>query len=153
MEEEGIEKPPSKLLQILLMHYLINAKGTPVAYEWIAYRNLPGGHLFEGRFWQLALVTLIKTFSNDVESFRKSCLALEGEPMNRTGDAAFRFLAFPRIPLAAILYLGEEDLPPSVNILFDATAHTYLPTEDLSSIGIYLSDALRRYKAQNLKPS
>ena len=149
VEEVGVEKPPSKWLQILLMHYLINAKGIPIADEWVAYRNLPGAHLFEGRFWQLALATLVRVFGNDIGSFREASLSLGGVPMTRTGDAAFRFRAFPRIPVACILHLGDEELPSSINILFDAVAYTYLATEDLSAVGIYLSDALRRYKSES----
>ena len=39
-------------------------------------------------------------------------LAAGGEPM-RLGDASFWFRAFPRLALAAVLWLGEEDLPGS----------------------------------------
>ena len=63
--------------------------------------------------------------------------------MSRSGDAAFRFLALPKIPMGCILYLGDEEVPASINMLFDAAAPHYLPTEDLSYLGIYLSQALR----------
>jgi len=56
------------------------------------------------------------------------------------------FLALPRLPMAVVLYLDEEGLSPSVNVLFDATAAEYLPTEDLILIGEYLSAALLAHK-------
>ena len=62
--------------------------------------------------------------------------------MSRTGDAAFRFLALPQLPMACIFYRGEDELPPSFNILYDGAACFYLPTEDLQLLGIYLSQAL-----------
>ena len=49
----------------------------------------------------------------------------------------------PKIPLGCIFYLGDEEVSPSINILFDSAASHYMPTEDLSSLGIYLSQALR----------
>jgi hypothetical protein len=147
MEELGIATPPAQWLQVLLLHYLLRAKGIPVADEWIAYRNLPGAHIFERRFINMAINPLQHAFDDDVESFTKAGLALGGTPMPRTGDAAFRFLAFPKIPMACIFYLGEEEMPSRINILFDAAAHTYLHTEDLSLVGTYLSTALQKSKS------
>ena len=146
VEEAGTKSPLPQWLQLILLHYLLQAKGIPVADDWVAYRHLPGGSLFETRFKQMAMNPLVKAFGNDIESFKRAGLALGGTPMTRTGDAAFRFLALPKIPIACILYLGEEEIPPSINILFDAAAHAYLPTEDLSYVGTYLSTALQSYK-------
>ena len=41
---------------------------------------------------------------------RRAARQLGGLPM-RLGDASFWFRAFPRLALAAVLWLGEEDLP------------------------------------------
>lgn len=146
IEELGSADMPPDWIQVLLLHYLLQAKGIPVADEWIAYRHLPGANFFERRFLAMAINPLRKAFGNDIESFKKAGLALGGAPMTRSGDAAFRFLAFPKIPVACIFYLGDEELPSSINILFDAAAHTYLPTEDLSLVGMYLSTALQYHK-------
>jgi hypothetical protein len=143
VEEAGSDTPPPRWLQILLMHYLINADGTPISGMWITYRHLPGAFLFEQRFTNSALQPLLKTWGNDAEGFRRAALAIGGTPMARSGDVAFRFLALPKIPMGCILYLGDEELPSSINMLFDAAAPHYLPTEDLSYLGLYLSAALR----------
>jgi hypothetical protein len=44
------------------------------------------------------------------------------------------------------LWLGEEDLPGSVNILFDSAAGHMLPTEDLAGVGGMLSGMLLRWR-------
>jgi hypothetical protein len=152
IEEFAVTSLPPQWLQVLLLHYLLRAKGMPVADEWIAYRHLAGAYLFERRFISMAITPLQRAFGDDVESFRKAGLALGGTPMTRTGDAAFRFLAFPKIPVACIFYLGEEEMPSRVNILFDAVAHTYLHTEDLSLVGTYLSTALQKCKSPPVIP-
>lgn len=146
VQEEGKEEEPQRTLQVLLLHYLLRAKGVPVAEHWVSYRDLPGAYLFEGRFRQMAVQPLESRFGNDLEGFREAATWLEGEPMTRTGDAAFRFLALPRIPMACILFLGEEEIPSTVTILFDASAPHYLPTEDLSILGAYLGGALQSYQ-------
>jgi len=145
LEEPGAGPVPD-WLQVLLLHYLVNAKGIPIADVWVAYRDLPGAYLFEGRFRQMAIQPLERAFGHDLQGFRRAGLALGGEPMSRTGDAAFKFMAFPRIPMACILYLGEEELPSAVNVLFDGAAYAYLPTEDLSGVSSYLAGAMLRRK-------
>jgi hypothetical protein len=145
VREEG-GREPTIWLKILFLHYLLTADGTLVADDWIAYRHLPGAELFEGRFVNMATGPLVHAFGQDLDGFRRAAEALGGVPMSRTGDAAYYFLAFPRLPVACLLYLGDEEVSPSVNILFDASAPHYLPTEDLSYLGSYLSQALMSHK-------
>lgn len=146
VEEQGKSHPPPKWVQLILLHYLGTADGTPVADSWITYRYLPGAYLFETRFQSLAINSLLPAFGNDAEGFRRAALSLGGIPMTRSGDAAFRFLALPQIPIAGVLFLGDEEVAPSVTILFDASASHYLPTEDLSYLGTFLSQELQRLR-------
>ena len=148
VEEIGGGSPPPMWLQLILLHYLLTADGTPVADQWLTYRHLPGTSLFEQRFTNMAIVSLIKTFGHDLAGFGRAALSLGGTSLSRTGDAAFRFLALPRIPMACILYLGDGEVSSSVSILFDAAAPSYLPAEDLSIVGGYLSGSLRGHKGR-----
>lgn len=134
--------PPPPWLRLILLHYLLTADGTLAADTWITYRYLPGALLFEARFQAMAIEPLARAFGHDLEGFRRAGLALRGDTMSRTGDAAFRFLVLPHLPMAAILYLGDEEVPASAAVLFDASAPHYLPTEDLSIVGSYLSRQL-----------
>jgi len=146
VEEVGSGVPPRRWFEILVMHYLLTADGTPVSDMWITYRHLPGAQFFERRFEQMALTRLGQAFDNDAERFRQACISIGGTPMSRTGDVAFRFLALPKIPMGCILYLGDEEVRPSVAMLFDSAASHYLPTEDLSLLGTYLATALIGYR-------
>jgi hypothetical protein len=55
---------------------------------------------------------------------------LDGEVVGY-GDAAMRFPVLPRVPITAILWRGDDELPPSGQILFDAGITGYLPLEDI----------------------
>lgn len=145
--EIGPEAAPSLTTQVLLLHYLIQASGAAIAGRWITYRELPGAYLFQAKFHNMAHRTLGRAFGQDAVGFRRAGLALGGMSLDRTGDAGFHLLALPRIPMAGILYLGEEDIPPSVNILFDASAPEYLSTDDLFVLGVQLSLALQKLKS------
>ena len=52
----------------------------------------------------------------------------------------------PKVVIAAVLYLGEEGISPSGNILYDAACSAYLPLEDLILVGEYLSASLQKNK-------
>jgi hypothetical protein len=142
----GADAPTPKMLGILLMHYLTQADGAPVANNWISYRDLPGARLFEQKFANLVSRPMIEHFGNNIDGFKQSVLAIGGQPMDGKGDAAFRFRALPRVPIATIFYCGEEGIPPSIKILFDASASHYLPTDDLVVLASFLGSFLKGYK-------
>jgi len=146
VEEDGSDEPVPMWIALLLMHYLIHSSGIPADGHWVTYRELPGATLFEKRFSQMAIQPLLNVYGNNAEGLKKAGESLGGLPMDRTGDAACRFLALPKIPVSVILYLGEDEIPSTVNILFDAAASSYLPTEDLSYVGMYLAIALMKAK-------
>lgn len=143
-EAEGLHLP--QWLRLVFLHYLTNSSGVPISGEWITYRYLPGAQLFEGRFYNMAVRPLVRTFGHDLEGFKKACEALGGTFMDRLGDAAFRFMALPKFPMACIIYKGDEEVPPSGNILFDASAPHYLSTEEAAYLGEYLVESLRRLR-------
>ena len=53
-------------------------------------------------------------------------------------------LGMPRLPLAAALWPGDEDLPGRAAILFDASASHYLTTDGLALLGSGLASRLLR---------
>jgi hypothetical protein len=120
--------------RILLLHYLLTADGSPVTGEWIAFRSLPGGLGYEAAFQGRASLRLARAFGNDKPAFEAAALALAGERLT-FGDASFLFRALPSVWLAIVLHLADEEFPANANILFDASASHYLPTEDLAVLG------------------
>ena len=49
-------------LQILFLHYLINAKGTPLKNEWITFKELPGGQIYVGPYQNRTIRPLLQYF-------------------------------------------------------------------------------------------
>lgn len=131
------------IVEVLLMHYLKHADGTAVSGNWISYRQLPGAKLFEQRFVNLVSRPLLDLFGSDTDSFREAADVLGGQSIDHKGDAAFRFTALPRLPVACIFNMGEGEIPPSISILFDESASHYLPTEDLTVLGGVMSSFMK----------
>jgi len=144
IDEPAGGPPLSRGLRLVFLHYIISATGAAIAGEWITYRYLPGANFFEARFQSMGISPLERRFARDLEGFRQACQKLGGDAMSRTGDASYRFMALPNIPMGCILNLADEEMPASLTLLFDASAPKYLPTEDLSYVGSYMAFALTR---------
>ncbi|MDH4136904.1 MAG: DUF3786 domain-containing protein [Anaerolineae bacterium] len=138
-EKSGQE--PSTFIQILILHYLINADGTPSADKWISFRELPGGRGFYPAFQQQVSQPLARAFGHDAEGFIKAAEVLGGERLT-FGSASFLFRIFPRQWVAVVLDLADEEFLAWVNILFDGAASHYLPTEDWAVVSELLSTRL-----------
>jgi hypothetical protein len=134
-------RPADIATQLVLLHYLLTADGTPMASKWIAFRNLPGGMGYEAAFRGRAPVRLARAFGHDRKAFEQASRQLGGEPLS-FGDAAFLFRVLPRMWMAVVLHVADEEFPADANILFDAAAEHYLPTEDLAVVGGMLAGRL-----------
>jgi len=140
------QKGPDVATRLLLLHYIITADGTPMACKWSAFRNLPGGLGYDSAFQRRASAPLVQAFGapgHGQTSFEVAARMLGGERL-RFGDAAFCFRLLPRVWLAVVLYVADEEFPASANVLFDAAAEHYLATEDLAVLGGMLAGRLAK---------
>ena len=140
------EEPPRDAhvsIQIVLLHHLLTADGTPPADRWLAFRELPDGLFYAQAFAGHAEGLLAEKLGANLAGFRRAAESLGGSSLD-LANAAYRFQAFPRLAVAALLWEGDEDFPAQARILFDAHAGHYLPTEDLAGIGDWLAHRLTR---------
>jgi len=128
------KKVVSLVTRILLLHYLIRADGNPLAGKWVAYKDIPGGLLYAGVFARRVTEPLQRKFGKSAESFREAGIKSGGEPVE-IGDASFVLHAFPYVPLQYVLWEGDDEFPPSVQLLFDASVDHYLTLEDIVVLG------------------
>jgi hypothetical protein len=129
----------SNSVQAALLQYLVLADGTPLAQHWVSLRELPNGAFYERAFQSYSGNLVARAFKSDIDAFRKAALQLGGEPI-ALGDAAFRFWALPRIPLALVYWSGGEEFPASAQVLFDASAGRYHHLEMLAHLGAMICD-------------
>jgi hypothetical protein len=130
-------------VNIVLLHYLLTADGTPPADRWLTFRELPDGLFYAKAFAGHAEALLAEKYGTDLAGFNSAAGALGGTPLD-LADAGYRFQALPRLPMAVLLWEGDEEFPGQARILFDAHAGHYLPTEDLSGLGDWLAHRLAR---------
>jgi len=134
-------REPDMATRLIILHYLIHADGSPPGDQWIAFRELPGGRVYDSAFQGRSSLRLVRTFGMDEKGFTAAAEALGGDRLT-FGDASFRFRLLPRVSMAVILHVGDEEFGPNVTALFDAAAGHYLPIEDLAVLGGMLASKL-----------
>jgi hypothetical protein len=121
-------------LRFLFLHYFQKADGTRPADRWIAYRELPDGMFYFHAFQGYTGTRLVKTFQNDMARFKKAASLAGGEALSH-GDGGYFFRPLPRVPLAVIYWVGDDEFPPDASVLFDASAGHFLSMDGLAVLG------------------
>jgi hypothetical protein len=131
----------SLVARILILHYLMKADGAPLTGEWAPYKDIPGGMLYASVFARRVTEPLIQEFGDSANRFKEAGLKMGGASVE-IGDASFTINAFPRIPLQYVLWQGDEEFPPSLQLLFDSSIDHYLSLEDMVVLGQMASGRL-----------
>jgi hypothetical protein len=132
-EETGEEVPIQQ--QILLLHYLRGAwasGGAGSSGEWISFQEVPDGRFYIDAFQRRAKVPLIQAFGSKPENLsRVASERYNAIPFDR-GDFSVVVQVLPLVPVALVLWQGDEEFPPDGNILFDQTICKLLSAEDIA---------------------
>lgn len=116
--------------QILILHYLIRANGTPFTHKVITYGQIEGGKFYVPVFIQRNIHPLLKSFGQRPERLLDLAQKIGGIKATY-GDVSFSIDPFPRVRIFFILWKGDDEIPPNGNILFDGNIPHYLTSEDV----------------------
>lgn len=125
-------KEPSLQEQVLILHYLNGATGASVTGDWVAYQEIPDGKFYLDAFLRRAKNPLVQTFGGQPELLVDLAKEVYGAAPLDQGDVAVTVQAFPRVPVAVILWRGDEEFPPEGTILFDRCIGDILSAEDIA---------------------
>ncbi len=135
----------SDMDRVLLLYYFDTADGVPKAGKWISFSELPDGKFYNQAFQGYTGRQLSLIYQNEQDSFNQSAKELNGHRFS-LADSSFKFEALPRVSLLVVFWLGDEDFPSSFQILFDASASHYLPTDAYAILGSTLTGKLIKAK-------
>lgn len=133
-------------VQALLAYYFQTADGSPILNRWVAFTELPDGRFYNQAFQGYTGRELTRAFGSAIDQFADLISTLptaKTDPdMVPIGDRAFPLQALPRVPVLVVFWQGDEDFPPSYQILFDASVVHYLPTDVCAILGSMLTRKL-----------
>jgi hypothetical protein len=115
-------------LQVIILTYLLSAREIPLADRLVAVGSLKGGKCFFQGAHSFPLDPLIAQYGRDVNGFLDRGLSL-GAVQEDYGDVSVRFPAFPRIAVVMVLWRGDDEFPPRLSVVFDASVDQHLPLD------------------------
>ena len=133
--------PPTELQQLLALYYFVRADGTPVSGQWISFAELPDGRFYNPAFQGYTGAELGRAFGNDLPALERAASRLNGVAQS-LGDRAYAFDVLPHLPMLLAYWRGDEDFPAACQLLFDASAPHYLPTDGCAITGSLLTRQL-----------
>ncbi len=136
--------------RILILHYLIQAKGTPFTQKLITYAQLQGGKFYCPAFHQRTLHPILRYFGKNPEWLLEIGKRLGGKQAGY-GDLSVKIEPLPFVRIIFVLWRGDEEVPPNGNILFDKNIVDYLTAEDVAVLTETLTWKLIRL-AQTASP-
>ena len=129
----------------MLAYYFDVSDGAPIAGEWIAFNQIPGGMFYAQAFQGYSGDELAKNFVNDADAFIDANEKLGGR-REFFGHVSYSYQILPRVPIMVVCWRGDEDFPSSYRMLFDSNAHRHLVTDAYAILGGNLTRRLIRAK-------
>lgn len=146
LDADGERTPETEA--ILLLLYLTESTGRPQEGRWVAFEEMSGGSGYSASFRGRVVAPLLRAFGSDPKALLQAAAALDGAPLG-LGDASVRLPALPGVPLACVLWGGDDEFPPSATIVFDASVEGYLDAEAVT----VLAEIAARRLAESAIPS
>ena len=103
--------------KILVLRYLLESKKAIRFADFKTFRELPWGEVYQQQFHGRCILRLAYGFGNKPEQFKKIGEVLGGIPL-KYGDVSFELELFDGYRVRFIIWEGDEEFPPSSQILF-----------------------------------
>lgn len=131
--EDGTKSENSPI-SILLIRFLIEGRIVPATGRNLTYRDIPNGEAYYANFLGRCIKRLARTCGSDIRKFSKAMEDMGAERV-KMGDCAYRFEFINNLYMTFILWEGDDEFPPSAQILFDNNFPFAFSAEDVAVIG------------------
>ena len=116
--------------QILLMRYIMMAHPAPFEGKFLTFRETPWGNVYLKPFTGRCLTRAAYTFATRIDAF-SSAMEKMGARKLCHGDAAYEVEFLPHLLMQIIVWAGDDEFPPSSQILFSDNFPKVFAAEDL----------------------
>lgn len=130
---------------LILMHYLDLADGTPLAGRQIPFAAQKDGMVRGGGFDREAEKMIQSSLGRlDPEELRARCRALGGQFLPSNADLCVEFPFLPMYPVYLKIWFADDEFDASGRMFLDASAEHYLSVEDSVTVGSVILEHLGR---------
>ena len=112
----------------------IQSKVEKSVNEWVSFYELDDGRFYNKAFQGYTGDLLARNINIITAKKKRIISAFRAEAID-LGDLSFQVKVLPKVSLAMVVWLGDEDFPPSCKILFDRSVNSFLPTDACAIVG------------------
>lgn len=147
-EEEGafllLDMVPAK---IIVLRFLISAQVVKSSGKYLTYREVPWGEVYFRQFEGRCLMRLKFGFGFKLDKFAEGMEKIPGVQKLTLGDVSYEFEFINGLHVRFILWAGDEEFPPSSQILFEDNFPYAYQAEDLAVVGDISITTLKKLTA------
>lgn len=129
------KKEPAKATdRILVLHYLSCDLPVPETNTYISFRDLPGGQFYWQSFRSRTVQPLVEKFQNNLDQLSQNLNRFDWKQV-KYGDFGARIHIIGRLDATLIYWRGDEEFPPTADLLFSENIKRVYNTEDVAVLG------------------
>ena len=128
--------------QTFLLRYLLESKTVPFGGSWKTFREMPWGEMYIQPYPGRVLTRAAFTFGTRVEKFAAACEKM-GALRLPHGDAGYQFDFLGGYRMQIMVYAGDDEFPPSSQVLYSDNFETGFAAEDRVVAGDILISAIK----------
>ena len=147
-EEEGafllLDMVPAK---IIVLRFLISAQVVKSSGKYLTYREVPWGEVYFRQFEGRCLMRLKFGFGFKLDKCAEGMEKIPVVQKLTLGDVSYEFEFINGLHVRFILWAGDEEFPPSSQILFEDNFPYAYQAEDLAVVGDISITTLKKLTA------
>lgn len=128
--------------QTFLLRYLLEGRAVPERGQWKTFREMPWGELYIKPYTGRVLTRAAFTVGTRVEAYRAAAQKMGAEEVKH-GDAGFTFRLIGPYRMQLLVWAGDEEFPPSAQILYSDNFEDGFAPEDRVVAGDILISAIK----------
>jgi hypothetical protein len=117
--------------QVLVLHYLLCETPVVPADKLISFRGYPEGQFYWQPFQARTVNPLLGRIGNNLDLLQEHLDRFDWDPADM-GDFGARIHAIGPLSLTLAYHLGDDEFPPSADVLFDACITQVFVAEDVA---------------------
>ena len=120
--------------RIMVIRYLTRGVESVGSGRFLTYREVPHGEVYYRQFNGRCMMRLAFSYGNRLKDFQKRIQAM-GAVAGGHGDAGYEFEFMNGYRVQFLLWAGDDEFPPSSQILFSDNFPLSFEAEDLAVVG------------------
>ena len=128
--------------QTFLLRYLLESRDVAWKGEWKTFREMPWGEMYITPYTGRVLTRAAFTLGTRIGKFRAVAEKMGAEPVPH-GDAGFRFTLVGGYQMQILVWEGDEEFPPSAQVLYSDNFAEGFAAEDRVVAGDILISTLK----------